>query len=290
MYAQLGSIQVSNLTSFTAYSRKQSFKFPIHDLIDAIPRTQWTGTDLMTIDVSFHFHAAFCVPENSIDALSNLASSGTVLPLVLGNGRYVGDFVILSINEVHHQGDKQGNIIDATVDVSLQQYYNNSNQQENQLNALNAGRAIVQNSPNILRLQKSQIPDDVLTASGYILQANQGSTLVNQTAQKASIFPAQAGTLGGIALNGASNCSAGLLSLSSILNSSTYLQSVSPSSLNANINAGLTYITANRGQLSTANFSSIAAFNTGLQSQMELLNTSALPIQQFVILRRNENS
>jgi hypothetical protein len=174
--------------------------------------------------------------------------------------------------------------------VSLLQYFVSNSTQTSQQAAILNGKAVTSNNPNPIPTLRTQAPDDVQTCSQALQSANLGASTVNQAANKASVFPLQTGAAAGFAINGATACTKGLTSMSSLINASSYLQSVSPGDIGTTITAALTFISGNMSLLTSPTPASLAAFSTGLQSEMELVNAASLGIQQSVILRQNENS
>lgn len=90
-----------------------------HQLINRKPRLQPTGDALDTISFSMYLHSDFTNPEEDIDILRTSMKNREVLPLILGNGRVLGQFVITGMNKSTSFTDPSGNIIEATVSVEL---------------------------------------------------------------------------------------------------------------------------------------------------------------------------
>lgn len=124
MYAQLGSIQFTTLKGFTGFTTTEETNIVEHALIEGKPKLQRLGTNLDTIELTMLFDVAFCIPQSEIDALNNSREAGEILPLVMGNGRFVGNFVIKSVNStVLHSAD-DGTVLQAEVNASLLEHAN----------------------------------------------------------------------------------------------------------------------------------------------------------------------
>lgn len=124
MYAQLGDIQFEGLKGFDSFSGTRSTNFAEHSKIESKPRLQRVGTNLEEIRIGVRFHASFCNPEVELAALDTKRENAEVLPLILGNGSYEGDFVIVAIERTKEIDDKQGNIISLVCNLSLKEVYN----------------------------------------------------------------------------------------------------------------------------------------------------------------------
>lgn len=123
MYASLGTIKFQGLKGFDKFDTSASVNFTEHARIQNKPGLQMVGQNLETIDMSIQFHRQFCVPEDEIRAFSTARINGEILPLVLGNGVYLGDYVIMSMNQSIKQTDPRGGIIHVVVDAQLKEFY-----------------------------------------------------------------------------------------------------------------------------------------------------------------------
>lgn len=135
MYAQLGEIVFEGLKGFDSFNDSRSTNYAEHALIEGKPRLQRVGTNLQEISLSVLLHASFCSPEVEYAAMDDARENGEVLPFVLGNGIYVGDFVIVSLQKEVIQTDFQGNIVSQSVSLSLKEYYFADRLQRKQLEA-----------------------------------------------------------------------------------------------------------------------------------------------------------
>lgn len=123
MYAQLGNVQFLGLKGFNSFSDSRSIDYAEHKLIEGKPRLQRVGDNLQQLSLSILLHASFCNPESETDTLYELMENAEVLPLILGNGVYQGDFVIESINRDVSDTDSSGNVISQTLSLSLKEYF-----------------------------------------------------------------------------------------------------------------------------------------------------------------------
>lgn len=122
MFAQLGSIVFENLMGFTEFSKTSIANYGEHNLLDGKPRLQYTGLALDTIDLSIKLHASFCNPSQQLALLVSSKDSGEVLPLLWGNGKVEGSFVITEIDTTMEDADSQGNVFSYELRVSLKEY------------------------------------------------------------------------------------------------------------------------------------------------------------------------
>jgi phage protein U len=143
MFAQLGSIIFENLKGFSDFNKTGSAIYAEHALLDGKPRLQRAGTALDVIDLSIKFHVSFCNPAEQLSLLRNAKNNGEILPLVWGNGKVDGSFVITEMTETIEDADSQGNIFSYQVSLTLSEYVTGDKlkqeQEDNKKNAKAVG-------------------------------------------------------------------------------------------------------------------------------------------------------
>lgn len=132
MFAQIGSIQFKGLLGFQSFETTDNTTYAQYDLINAKPILRPTGNDIEEHDISIRLHASFCNVEASIRSLKNSKDSYEILPLLLGNGSYVGDFVITEMSISRTQAFADGTVTDATVSLKLREYASSDKLQQQQ--------------------------------------------------------------------------------------------------------------------------------------------------------------
>lgn len=120
--AALGPITFDLLNSFSEFSKKNSYKYAEHSVIDGKPKLQYMGANLTTLNLTFHFHKGFCDPSVEHLKLIGAAEAHTPLPLIFGGGAYHGLYVIEDLSTDLKQTDEDGNVIDMQVKVTLKEW------------------------------------------------------------------------------------------------------------------------------------------------------------------------
>ncbi len=123
MYAQLGSIVFEGLRSPTEFGGSHAASLAEHARIEGKPRLQKTGNQLQTRNLSLTLHASFCSPESVFASLVEACDASTIMPYILGNGIYVGDFVIETLDHDIIHADPIGNVVHMVVSVKLKESY-----------------------------------------------------------------------------------------------------------------------------------------------------------------------
>ena len=87
-----------------------------------MPLFKQIGNSISPILKPINFHASFCVPEDELKKLKNVAKKGEPLKFIKGNGEYVGVFVITEIVSATEQTSDEGDIIYIQADLNLREY------------------------------------------------------------------------------------------------------------------------------------------------------------------------
>lgn len=122
MFAQLGDIKFELITYFNGLTETVSYNFAKHERIENKPILQFIGKNLQEDNIKLNFHRNFCVPEDEIKKLKDVADKATPLKFIKGNGDYVGVFVIEEIGQTVEQTSSEGDLLAIQVDLKLQEY------------------------------------------------------------------------------------------------------------------------------------------------------------------------
>lgn len=126
MFAQLGNIKFDLITYFNGLDDVQKHTFAEHQTIESKPKLQFIGDELDELNIKLNFHSSFCSPEDEIKKLKNTAKKHQELAFILGNGKYVGKFIIQEISSTTQQSDKFGNLISIEAEIKLKEWSENN--------------------------------------------------------------------------------------------------------------------------------------------------------------------
>ena len=121
MFAQLGNIQFNLITYFSGMEESQKHNYAVHQTIESKPKLQYIGDELDEMTIRLNFHSSFCTPETEIKKLKDTAKIHEELPFILGNGRYLGKYVIEEITSTTQQTDKSGNLIAIEAEIKVKE-------------------------------------------------------------------------------------------------------------------------------------------------------------------------
>lgn len=124
MYAQLGSIRFEALKGFSGFTDSRATNYAEIARVNRKPNLQRVGEQLQAISISILLHADFSDIESDMEQFEQLRKQGESVPLILGNGNVLGDFLILSISRNIRKTASDGTIIYLTADIEIKEYQN----------------------------------------------------------------------------------------------------------------------------------------------------------------------
>lgn len=122
MYAQLGNIRFEGLKGFTALRRDREATFAELALLDGKARLQRLGSALESIGFDMLLRREFTDPVADLAELNDVRENGEVLPLLTGDGAFVGQYVLTKLSEDVTETDALGIPISITVTVELKEF------------------------------------------------------------------------------------------------------------------------------------------------------------------------
>lgn len=122
MFAQLGDIKFELITYFNGWDETVSYNYAQHDRIENKPILQYLGKNLREENIHLNFHRSFCVPEDELKKIIEVADKATPLKFIKGNGEYVGVFIIEEIGKTTEQTSPEGDILSIQVNLRLKEY------------------------------------------------------------------------------------------------------------------------------------------------------------------------
>lgn len=127
MYAMLGAVRFEFLSGFTSFDEAHKALFAKHEVLAGRPRLQAMGNDLTSIRLSLRLHWRLGNPDTAYKGLIAAKESQQAQALVFGSGRFVGWFVIESVNSRTIQQDAQGRTLAREMDVELTEFVGDPN-------------------------------------------------------------------------------------------------------------------------------------------------------------------
>ncbi len=122
MFAALGEIQFEVVGSPEAYESARTYDFAEQKVVESKPQLQWVGDDLERLKFEIMWHASFTNPAAQLALLRATAAEHLAQPLVFGDGRFRGFFVIESINVKSQQLSAGGAPISIRVALALKEW------------------------------------------------------------------------------------------------------------------------------------------------------------------------
>lgn len=149
MYAQLGNIRFTGPKGFTSFEEIFSVEYAQHSRVNRKPRLEHTGDVLDSISFEMYLHSTFTDPEADIQELKKMQSTREILPLILGNGTVVGNFVIPTLSKTTEFTDPSGNLIAVVLTVELLEFYSDDPLADAKRQSIKEGFATSTRSSNV---------------------------------------------------------------------------------------------------------------------------------------------
>lgn len=169
MFCLLGNIQFESLTSPESLSRTDATIYAKHNRASGKANLQPIANELEEIAFGLKLRAEYCNPTQIVIQLKESKDKFEVLPLVMGNGRYLGDFVITSMIETPIQCLPDGTVIEMTIQITLQEFAAANKLSQQQQAARKRAFAVGDKVPvNTGRLQAETIPQQAVKCVSVI--------------------------------------------------------------------------------------------------------------------------
>lgn len=137
MYFMLGSVAFEPV-DLTDFNETHAADFAEHAVLKGKPRLQAMGEKLTELNFAIRLHHTLGGVERRYQELLGAKSKQDALPLIIGRGKYKGNFVITDISSVTLFTDKFGNALCREMNINLREFVGDI--EENPLGAaLNIG-------------------------------------------------------------------------------------------------------------------------------------------------------
>lgn len=117
------SIIFDGLLSPDSVRRSRGAKYAEIAVATGKPRLQRVGTDLEEISLPVRLNRQFCDPPEVLALFDAARIAGTVMELTSTAGTVFGNFIVVSVSENIVDADKDGNVIEVSLDVTLKEYF-----------------------------------------------------------------------------------------------------------------------------------------------------------------------
>lgn len=121
MYFMLGSVAFEPV-DLTDFNETHAADFAEHAVLKGKPRLQAMGEKLTELNFAIRLHHTLGGVERRYQELLGAKSKQAALPLIIGRGKYKGNFVITDISSVTLFTDKLGNALCREMNISLKEF------------------------------------------------------------------------------------------------------------------------------------------------------------------------
>lgn len=284
MYAQLGNIRFEGLKGFSAFSHDRGVNYAQHELINGKPRLQAVGDNLDNISFSMYLHSEFTNPEADIENLRLAMQNREILPLLLGNGRVLGFFVIPNFSQVNSFTDPKGNLIEVTLSVELLESFSDDPLRQSELQAIQNSFATSQRNSNV----RSVLPPKLSEGMGMTAEISKIQTSATVTGiytAKIEAIPSRSEYWSGKINKSLTDIEGRLTTVQSILSDASNLQDLAQD-MPAALNDVYVRVQNMKAVLPVSDVNSFKILNQQLSGSIINLNSTNLGISNNSIIRR----
>lgn len=121
MYFMLGSVAFEPV-DLTDFNETHAADFAEHAVLKGKPRLQAMGEKLTELNFAIRLHHTLGGVERRYQELLGAKSKQAALPLIIGRGKYKGNFVITDISSVTLFTDKFGNALCREMNINLREF------------------------------------------------------------------------------------------------------------------------------------------------------------------------
>lgn len=173
MLFQLGNMVFDKAFAPDSITRSDETTYAEHALMGQKPRLQPTANNLEEIDLPIKLRAEIVNVTGTILTLKNSKDNFEVLPLLMGTGRYLGDYVITKIDEVQSVTLADGTLVEASINISLKEFVIPDKLQQQQNTARKQAFAAGDKKPvRQLSIQKRTAPNIAAKELGAVYSNN----------------------------------------------------------------------------------------------------------------------
>lgn len=284
MYAQLGSITFDGQFNFGSFSSDgNEARFAQLELLNSKPRLQKTGDTLEEITILIKVHARQRNPKEFIQRLQDTRTSGEVLPLLLGSGQYLGDYVIISAPYEVTEAFGDGTIIQAIITVTIREHIPGNKLEQQQQEARKKAFAVGDVQQVLIR-PAQPVGDTKALAQSLSAVTMQSSQIDRQVREYENNVSKRPVTAKGIlescdkvngALSDAQN------KLDNVKEQEAKVTAIRDAA--ANVRAAIDGI---KNNMPPNNIDDLRGSNTYLQGVVRVFKRTTTPVMQAVILRK----
>lgn len=118
------TVSADTIRTFTNLTRSNTARYAQHDVIGQKPVLEFLGPGLDTITLPVRLDISYGLnPQAEINAMREAMKTGTRSAFIVG-GKFLGDFVIESVSDTWETTSNRGNLIKASVSLSLKESVN----------------------------------------------------------------------------------------------------------------------------------------------------------------------
>ena len=231
-----------------------------------------------------YLHSQFTNPEADIETLRLSMRNREVLPLILGNGRVLGFFVIPNFSQVNSFTDPLGNLIETTLNIELLESFTDDPLRESELQAISQAFATSVRNSNVRSVLPAKLSKG-MTMNTEISNIQTSTTLTGVYTAKIEAIPSRSECWSRKINKSLIDIENRLTNVQSILSDASELQAMAENMPSA-INDVYVRVQNMKAVLPITDVNEFKILNQQLNRSVLVLNSSNLEISNNSIIRR----
>lgn len=180
MYMILGVVGYARLTSPTAFGVEKKADYAEHQVTDGKPLLQYMGPGLDNVELAFSFHADFTDPQASWNSLVELLNAATAFPISMGNGQFVGWFVLTRLSRETTITADNGALIGIDCRVQLKEWADPAPLKTRAIEKKKKAKAVKKKGKKKPKAKKANVPELTKESRSAGYKIVDGKTIVRQ--------------------------------------------------------------------------------------------------------------
>jgi len=123
MWAQLGTVRFELLETPENVRQRDKWDYVEHKVLDEKSHLQKMGKSLQELTLKIRFSTTFGTdPQKILDYLYENAEAEEPLLFILGDGSFIGKYVIEEITKEWKRTDNRGRLLDVELEIKLKEW------------------------------------------------------------------------------------------------------------------------------------------------------------------------
>lgn len=121
-FCTIGDLTLQLMEAPATWRERAAFEFAEHPVLEGKPKLQAIGAKLQDLQLEFQFHAGQVDIGFIANRVAEMRDGAEVVAVTMGDGEYLGEFVIVDVTFDRGATFDNGTALTATMSVTLREY------------------------------------------------------------------------------------------------------------------------------------------------------------------------